>query len=89
MHVPHYLAQAEYPSAAVTALEAVTKSTGLVFPLEGLREAAEKTDAEIAEQIEASQELSTAHRPGTAVRRVRRGFRAREPDGRGLGDADR
>ncbi|WP_433362705.1 proteasome assembly chaperone family protein [Streptosporangium sp. CA-115845] len=60
VHVPHYLAQAEYPSAAVTALEAVTKSTGLVFPLDGLREAAGKTDAEIAEQIEASQELSTA-----------------------------
>ncbi|MEV4751298.1 PAC2 family protein [Streptosporangium sp. NPDC049248] len=60
VHVPHYLAQAEYPSAAVTALEAVTKSTGLVFPLEVLREAAGKTDAEIAEQIEASQELSTA-----------------------------
>lgn len=60
VHVPHYLAQAEYPSAAVTALEAVTKNTGLVFPLDGLREAAGKTDAEIAEQIEASQELSTA-----------------------------
>ncbi|MBB2913320.1 putative ATP-grasp superfamily ATP-dependent carboligase [Streptosporangium becharense] len=60
VHVPHYLAQAEYPAAAVTALEAVTKGTGLVFPLDGLRDAAEKTDAEIAEQIAASQELSTA-----------------------------
>ncbi|MFD8533521.1 proteasome assembly chaperone family protein [Streptosporangium canum] len=60
VHVPHYLAQAEYPAAAVTALEAVTRSTGLVFPLESLREAAESTDTEIAEQIEASDELSTA-----------------------------
>ncbi|GGP84893.1 proteasome assembly chaperone family protein [Streptosporangium pseudovulgare] len=60
VHVPHYLAQAEYPAAAVTALEAITGSTGLVFPLEGLREAAAKTDVEIAEQIEASTELSTA-----------------------------
>lgn len=60
VHVPHYLAQAEYPTAAVSALEVITKNTGLVFPLESLREAAEKTDAEIAEQIQASQELSTA-----------------------------
>ncbi|GAA3429950.1 proteasome assembly chaperone family protein [Streptosporangium sandarakinum] len=60
VHVPHYLAQAEYPAAAVTALESITGSTGLVFPLEGLREAAAKTDVEIAEQIEASAELSTA-----------------------------
>ncbi|ACZ89574.1 proteasome assembly chaperone family protein [Streptosporangium roseum] len=60
VHVPHYLAQAEYPAAAVTALEAVTRSTGLVFPLESLREAARSTDTEIAEQIEASDELSTA-----------------------------
>ncbi|WP_214410687.1 proteasome assembly chaperone family protein [Sphaerisporangium fuscum] len=60
VHVPHYLAQAEYPRAAVTALEAVALSTGLVFPLEGLRDAAEKTTAEIEEQIVASAELSTA-----------------------------
>ncbi|GAA3067145.1 proteasome assembly chaperone family protein [Streptosporangium carneum] len=60
VHVPHYLAQAEYPAAALTALEAVTRSTGLVFPLEGLREAADRTDTEIAEQIGASEELSTA-----------------------------
>jgi hypothetical protein len=58
--VPHYLAQAEYPRAAVTALEAVTRSTGLVFPLDGLRDAAEKTTAEIEEQIISSAELSTA-----------------------------
>ncbi|WP_344866013.1 PAC2 family protein [Planomonospora alba] len=60
VHVPHYLAQAEYPTAAVTALEEITKGTGLVFPLEGLRAAAERTTAEIAAQIEASEELSTA-----------------------------
>ncbi|MEV8636362.1 PAC2 family protein [Streptosporangium sp. NPDC051023] len=60
VHVPHYLAQAEYPAAALTALEAVTRGTGLVFPLESLREAADRTDTEIAEQIAASEELSTA-----------------------------
>ncbi|GAA5059741.1 proteasome assembly chaperone family protein [Thermocatellispora tengchongensis] len=60
IHVPHYLAQAEYPQAAVAALEAVTKGTGLVFPTDSLREAAEKTTAEIEEQIRSSAELSTA-----------------------------
>ncbi|MDP9841068.1 proteasome assembly chaperone family protein [Streptosporangium lutulentum] len=60
VHVPHYLAQAEYPAAAVTALEAITKGTGLVFPLESLRESSDKTNIEIAEQIQASEELSTA-----------------------------
>ncbi|MEW9533423.1 proteasome assembly chaperone family protein [Microbispora sp. NPDC049125] len=62
VHVPHYLAQAEYPQAAVAALEATTRGTGLVFPMDGLREAADKTLAEIEEQIEASAELSGAIR---------------------------
>ncbi|MFI6482135.1 proteasome assembly chaperone family protein [Nonomuraea sp. NPDC050663] len=60
VHVPHYLSQAEYPQAAVTALEAVTKSTGLVFPMDSLREAADRTTEEIEEQIRASSELSSA-----------------------------
>lgn len=60
IHVPHYLAQAEYPQAAVTALEAITRGTGLVFPMDALREAADKTTAEIEEQIQASAELSGA-----------------------------
>ncbi|MFE3452189.1 proteasome assembly chaperone family protein [Nonomuraea sp. NPDC059194] len=60
VHVPHYLSQAEYPQAAVAALEAVTKGTGLVFPMDSLHEAAGRTTAEIEEQIGASSELSTA-----------------------------
>ncbi|MEV4174176.1 PAC2 family protein [Nonomuraea sp. NPDC049709] len=60
VHVPHYLSQAEYPTAAVTGLEAVTRGTGLVFPMDGLRDAARRTTTEIEEQIQASAELSTA-----------------------------
>ncbi|MEV5407501.1 PAC2 family protein [Thermopolyspora sp. NPDC052614] len=60
VHVPHYLAQAEYPQAAVTALDAISLSTGLIFPMDELRAAADTTTAEIQEQIEASEELSTA-----------------------------
>ncbi|WP_067130999.1 proteasome assembly chaperone family protein [Microtetraspora malaysiensis] len=62
VHVPHYLAQAEYHQAAVVALEAVTRGTGLVFPTDALRAAAEKTNAEIEEQIEGSDELAGAIR---------------------------
>jgi predicted ATP-grasp superfamily ATP-dependent carboligase len=60
VHVPHYLSQAEYPTAAVTGLEAVTRGTGLVFPMEALHDAARRTTTEIEEQIQASTELSSA-----------------------------
>lgn len=60
VHVPHYLSQAEYPHAAVAALEAVTRGTGLVFPMDALRDAAERTTVEIEEQIQASSELTSA-----------------------------
>jgi len=36
--VPHYLADTEYPDAAVTALESITAATGLLFPTDQLRE---------------------------------------------------
>ncbi|MGH3390516.1 MAG: proteasome assembly chaperone family protein, partial [Actinomadura sp.] len=57
VHVPHYLAQAGHPSAAVVALDAVTDATGLVIPSDALREAATRTEAEIAEQVAGSDEV--------------------------------
>ncbi|KAB2346549.1 PAC2 family protein [Actinomadura rudentiformis] len=57
VHVPHYLAQSAYPAAAVAALEAVVSATGLVLPADDLREAAAKTDAEIAEQVTGNDEV--------------------------------
>ncbi|MFG2003047.1 proteasome assembly chaperone family protein [Spirillospora sp. NPDC048911] len=57
VHVPHYLAQSAYPAAAVAALEAVVNATGLVIPTDALREAAVKTDAEIAEQVTGNDEV--------------------------------
>ncbi|MFI0448694.1 proteasome assembly chaperone family protein [Actinomadura sp. 6N118] len=57
VHVPHYLAQSAYPAAAVAALEAVVNATGLVLPADALREAAAKTDAEIAEQVTGNEEV--------------------------------
>jgi len=57
VHVPHYLAQAPYPAAAVTALEAVIAATGLALPVSPLRERAERADAEITRQVEGSDEI--------------------------------
>jgi predicted ATP-grasp superfamily ATP-dependent carboligase len=58
VHVPHYLAQAAYPAAAVTLLETVQRSTGLVLPGDALRESARRTDLEIARQVEGSSEVA-------------------------------
>ncbi len=58
VHVPHYLSQAAYPVAAITLLEAVSRATGLSLPAGELREAAQRTDEEIARQVEASDEIT-------------------------------
>jgi predicted ATP-grasp superfamily ATP-dependent carboligase len=58
VHVPHYLAQAAYPAAAVTLLESVQRATGLVLPADSLRESARRTDLEITRQVEGSAEVA-------------------------------
>jgi predicted ATP-grasp superfamily ATP-dependent carboligase len=58
VHVPHYLAQAAYPAAAVALLDCVARATGLDLPGEALRDAARRTDEEIARQVEASEEIT-------------------------------
>jgi predicted ATP-grasp superfamily ATP-dependent carboligase len=58
VQVPHYLAQAAYPAAAVTLLECVSRATGLSLPDEALRDAARRTDEEIARQVEGSEEIA-------------------------------
>jgi predicted ATP-grasp superfamily ATP-dependent carboligase len=58
VHVPHYLAHASYPAAAVSLLQAVERATGLQLPADALREAAQETDAEIARQVSGSEEVT-------------------------------
>jgi predicted ATP-grasp superfamily ATP-dependent carboligase len=58
VQVPHYLAQAAYPAAAVALLECVSRATGLSLPDEALRDAARRTDEEIARQVEGSEEIA-------------------------------
>jgi hypothetical protein len=57
-YVPHYLAQATYPTAAVGLLETVMKATGLVIQTAALHEAAKRTDAEITRQVAESTEVA-------------------------------
>ena len=57
VHVPHYLARAEYPQAARVLLDHVGLAAGLYLPTETVSAAAEKTEAEIAEQVAGSDEV--------------------------------
>ena len=56
--IPHYLADTEYPMAAVKALESVSAATGLIFPTDGLREEGRVFLSRIADQLETNSELA-------------------------------
>ncbi|MGH3561143.1 MAG: proteasome assembly chaperone family protein [Mycobacterium sp.] len=57
-HVPHYLAQTDYPAAAQALLEQVAKTGSLRLPLQALTEAAAEIAAKIDEQVAASAEVA-------------------------------
>lgn len=56
-HVPHYLAQFDYPRAAMVLLDALGPLTGLVLPAAGLAAAAGEAEAEVAAQLAGSPEF--------------------------------
>lgn len=56
--VPHYLADTEYPDAALKALECISAATGLIFPTEAFRAEGREFVAKIDVQIETNQELA-------------------------------
>ena len=56
-HIPHYVAQFDYPAAAATMLESVEVVTGLQWELGDLEAAGQAKLAEIATQIEDSAEV--------------------------------
>ncbi|HAN70452.1 MAG: PAC2 family protein [Mycobacteriaceae bacterium] len=58
VHVPHYLAQTDYPAAAEALLEQVSRTAELAFPLRALGEAAATVRTRINEQVEASAEVA-------------------------------
>jgi hypothetical protein len=58
VHVPHYVAQTEYPAASAALLAEVSKASGLALPLDTLLEAAVTTRAAIDEQVAGSPEVA-------------------------------
>jgi hypothetical protein len=58
VHVPHYLAQTDYPAAAEALLDQVATSASLQFPLQALHEAAASVRTKIDEQVEASADVA-------------------------------
>jgi len=59
-HVPHYLAGAEFPPAAVALLEAVADSADLTLPVQALAAAGSVVLGEVDAQVAASEETSVA-----------------------------
>ncbi|WBB81544.1 PAC2 family protein [Micromonospora sp. WMMD882] len=59
VHVPHYVAQTEYPAAAEVLLSSVSRSTGLLLPTDGLRSAAEVVRVEIDRQVAQTEDAAT------------------------------
>jgi predicted ATP-grasp superfamily ATP-dependent carboligase len=56
-HIPHYLAQLDYPEASVTLLEHIERAAGIAVDLTSLRDAARERDEEIATYLAANSEV--------------------------------
>jgi hypothetical protein len=55
--IPHYLADTEFPAAAIAALESISAATGLIFPTDRLREEGREFLGKVEDQVENNQEL--------------------------------
>ncbi|MBX3194287.1 MAG: PAC2 family protein [Microbacteriaceae bacterium] len=55
--IPHYLADTEYPLAAVSALESISAATGLIFPTDRLREENREFIQKVDDQVGQNAEL--------------------------------
>ena len=80
-HVPHYLAQMDYPLAAAALLEQVEIAGRLTIDLSGLRAEAEDKEAEIAGYLTANEEVAEVV---AALERQYDAFERAEEDGASL-----
>jgi hypothetical protein len=97
IHVPHYLAEAEYPPAAVAGLEYLGAAASLMLPSERLREAGREVERQIDEQVQSSTEVQSVVRSlerqyddrnkGTALRSLLADENDQLPDADALGAA--
>lgn len=62
VHVPHYVAQAEYPAAAEALVQSVARVSGLVLPTDALGRAADETRRLIDEQVVESADVQAVVR---------------------------
>ncbi len=58
VHVPHYLAQVEYPPAAETLLTSISRATGLLLPTEKVHTDGETVRVDVDRQVAASPEAA-------------------------------
>ncbi|WP_394278228.1 proteasome assembly chaperone family protein [Microbacterium sp.] len=56
--IPHYLAETDFPAAAIAALDSISVATGLVFDSDTLREENREYLEKVDTQVEASEELT-------------------------------
>lgn len=56
--IPHYLADTEFPDAAIKALESISSATGLIFATEELKTESRDFLAKIDSQVESNHELA-------------------------------
>ncbi|WP_396654332.1 PAC2 family protein, partial [Microbacterium sp.] len=56
--VPHYLADTDYPAAALAGLDSLSVATGLVFDADGVREENREYLAKVDDQVEGNAELT-------------------------------
>ncbi|WP_025155631.1 proteasome assembly chaperone family protein [Leifsonia aquatica] len=56
--IPHYLADTEYPAAAIAGLDSISAATGLIFPSDRLRQEDRDFIANIDEQVAGNPELA-------------------------------
>lgn len=80
-HVPHYLAQLDYPRAAVTLLEQVERGGRLTLDLTALQEDADEREEEIGRRLAADEEVSQVV---TGLEEQYDTFRAAEESGSNL-----
>lgn len=59
VHVPHYLAQTNYPAASACLLAAVSELTGLDLPTAALESAAEKVRGQIDNEVSGNEEIES------------------------------
>ncbi|EGD54008.1 proteasome assembly chaperone family protein [Gordonia neofelifaecis] len=58
-HVPHYLAQSNYPGASAALLEAIGQASGLDLPVTALENAAEEMRAQIDGEVASNAEVAS------------------------------